>query len=686
MKKTVLLILCVGYSIVNYSHQKDSISILKESYRNTVSDSTKIVLSTKIAKLFIKKNKDSAIYYYQKAFNISKKSNDKSVKAKALYNLAFFEMISNSYVNSIKNFEELQLIYTKLNNPEKVAKIYNNIGYCYMELYDENNAFENFIKSLKIYKALNNKNGIALNYDIIGTMFYDQENYKFAQKYYADALAINLKLNDSSDIAINYTNLGNAVSDAGDYKQGLVYYQKSTEISKALKDDSGVSTNYNNIADSYKQLEDYNKAKLFLKKSLGLADKLNDKGLISVIYLNKAEIEHILNNNKLAIKYAKISNTYADESGNLEYKTNNFKTLSNACESLGNIKKAYYYNKQYISIKDSINKINQHKTAQLFKTLNELEKSNSKINKLATENEKAKLKNEKERKFIYALIIALFIFAFLAVLINTQYTKKQEAYNLLEYQNFKIYELNDEIEKQKNYLEKVNNAKDKFFSIIAHDLKNPFNSIKGFTDLLLENGDIYTEEKKKKFLKIIASSTTKASELLNNLLIWANSQSGKIEFNPEKIDLNDQILNVNSFLEAQALSKDIEIKTHLDSNIFVYADKNMINTILRNLISNAIKFTNEKGIIEITSKENKKEVFVEVKDNGVGISEEDLKHLFSLDFKKSTNGTANEQGSGLGLLLCKEFVEKNDGELTVTSELNKGSVFKFTLLKWQKNS
>lgn len=683
MKKTILLILCIGYSLVIFSQKRDSVITLKKMYESEVSDSSKFVITTKIAKLFEKTNKDSARFYYDKAYNFILDKNNKDLEGDALINLGLFDFRSRSYVNSIKHFKESLKICEYKIDKNKEARIYNYLGYCYMYLYDENSSFENFIKSLSISKAVSNKGKIADNYSGIGTLFYEQENYEFARKYYADALAINLELNDSSKIANNYIDLGNALSDAGKLKKGLEYYQKSIEILKKLNDNTGLGINYNNISDSYKELKDYKKANLFLSKALALAKKEKDKRLLSIIYLNKAAIENILNNKKLAIKFAIISIKYADEVKAIKYKAEDYKTLSKAYKALGDLKKAFYYNEKYISLNDSLDKFDKHKTALLFKSLSELEKTNLKVDKLAIENTRVKAKNKNEKKFIYGLIIAMTIFAFLLVLINGQYSKKQEAYNLLEYQNFKINEMHDEIEKQKNYLEKLNHTKDKFFSIIAHDLKNPFNSIKGFTELLLENGDSYTEERKRKFLKIIASSTTKASELLNNLLIWANSQSGKIEFNPEKLDLNRQIVNVCTFLGAQALSKEVEIKTNLESNIFVYADKNMINTVLRNLISNAIKFTNRNGLIEVSSKENKDEISVEVKDNGVGIPKDELETLFSLDSKHTHVGTANEQGTGLGLLLCNEFIKKNKGELTVTSEINKGSIFKFTLPKIQ---
>ena len=190
--------------------------------------------------------------------------------------------------------------------------------------------------------------------------------------------------------------------------------------------------------------------------------------------------------------------------------------------------------------------------------------------------------------------------------------------------------MNDEIQVQRDDLKQMNKTKDKFFSIIAHDLKNPFNSIKGFTELMIENNTDYDEEKRLKFLKIIKDSTNKASTLLNNLLIWANSQSGNLNYTPQKIELVRHVLDVVSLLEIQAIKKEIEIYNNIDHNISVKADVNMLNTILRNLISNAIKFTKPKGEIKILSNITNGMVEISVKDNGVGMLEEDIENLFQM--------------------------------------------------------
>ncbi|MGE5457647.1 MAG: sensor histidine kinase, partial [Methanococcaceae archaeon] len=181
------------------------------------------------------------------------------------------------------------------------------------------------------------------------------------------------------------------------------------------------------------------------------------------------------------------------------------------------------------------------------------------------------------------------------------------------------------------------------------------------------------------FAKLLNQSSKKAYELLENLLEWARSQTGKIEFKPMKLDLKELLSGCTSFLEQPAANKQISLVLDCRESIYVVADKNMLNLIVRNLLTNAIKFSYLNSTIKITVYIQDKFCFVSIKDSGIGISDEDLKNLFKIDVKVSRNGTSNEQGSGLGLVLCKEFIEINGGNLLVESQPGKGSEFIFTL-------
>ena len=228
-------------------------------------------------------------------------------------------------------------------------------------------------------------------------------------------------------------------------------------------------------------------------------------------------------------------------------------------------------------------------------------------------------------------------------------------------------------------LKQINASKDKFFSIIGHDLKSPFNSVIGLSKLLVEqikNNDIDGIEL---YGNLIIESSEKALGLLMNLLEWSRSQTGRIELNAEYFNLVDLINKIKLLFDDSASQKSITIKHSMPPIITVFADVDMISSVLRNLISNAIKFTMPGGEITVSATEKQNEIICSVSDSGVGISKNSIEKLFRIDQSVSTAGTQMETGTGLGLILCKEFIEKHKGRIWVESEEGNGSTFYFTL-------
>lgn len=230
-------------------------------------------------------------------------------------------------------------------------------------------------------------------------------------------------------------------------------------------------------------------------------------------------------------------------------------------------------------------------------------------------------------------------------------------------------------------LREMNSTKDKFFSIIAHDLKSPFNGIIGFSDILHEQLLKKDYNGVAEYAEIINKSSHQAMNLLSNLMEWSRSQTGRMEFNPEFVDIVSLINSSIEFLKVSAVEKSIIITHNQPHNLIVFADKAMLETVLRNLISNAIKFTPREGEVVITTEQKQNECLVLVSDTGMGIEKSNVKKLFEIDGDFSSMGTENETGTGLGLILCKDFIEKHKGRIWVESELGAGSKFYFSLPK-----
>lgn len=237
----------------------------------------------------------------------------------------------------------------------------------------------------------------------------------------------------------------------------------------------------------------------------------------------------------------------------------------------------------------------------------------------------------------------------------------------------------ESLKESETQLRELNATKDKLLSIIAHDLRSPFNGILGFTDILIENIYDFEIAETEEFVRIINSSAKNTLSLLDNLLNWAKTQTGQISFDPEIIIMSSIIREVIELSHSSAVVKDISLIQNQSDEIKVYADENMLRTVLRNLISNAIKFTKPGGNINIYVISKHNQVEISISDNGVGINDQTLNNLFDISTTTTSYDTANEKGSGLGLVLCKEFVEKLGGNIWAESEVGKGSDFKFTL-------
>ncbi len=231
-------------------------------------------------------------------------------------------------------------------------------------------------------------------------------------------------------------------------------------------------------------------------------------------------------------------------------------------------------------------------------------------------------------------------------------------------------------------LRDLNATKDKFFSIIAHDLKSPFNGILGFSDILVSQIKEKDFDGVEEFGEIIHQSSQRAMDLLTNLIEWSRAESGRMDFNPEFVDLTTLVNGIFELSNVSAIHKSIRLEKEIPKHISVFLDKRMIGSVIRNLISNAIKFTHPEGKVIFRAEQAEHELVISVSDNGVGITDKNLARLFRIDESYSVPGTQNEKGTGLGLILCKEFVEKHGGKIWVESKPGQGSTFYFTIPKF----
>ncbi|MFN0199986.1 MAG: ATP-binding protein [Bacteroidia bacterium] len=337
-----------------------------------------------------------------------------------------------------------------------------------------------------------------------------------------------------------------------------------------------------------------------------------------------------------------------------------------------------------LSITDSSVSIHQSENIAL------VEDASSQIHYSTIESLETKILSQKEslaeqKRLIYASAIICMMFIVLSGLLYIQYDTKQRAFQRISAQNQLILEKNEEIMKQqqkivyqKEQLRRLNRAKDRVFSILSHDLRAPIHSLQSFLKLL--EMKVLSEKETQTLLSKISKTTQATSDTLDSLLHWSAAQmNGDVKCNSQIICLKEIIEEVVNLCNGQAEAKNIFIENQVQGNATLYADVHHIRLILRNLITNAIKFTHPNGEVIISASLGEKKTEIHVKDNGLGMTEAQINKLFHSQTHFSTVGTAKEKGLGLGLLLCKEFVEMNKGHLFVNSEVAKGSTFTLVL-------
>ncbi len=336
------------------------------------------------------------------------------------------------------------------------------------------------------------------------------------------------------------------------------------------------------------------------------------------------------------------------------------------------VKKVQYKNDELEEHRKKIelqNEKSRQRTIELFGKMIDLKKAKKII---SIQNEELEKKNEEINRKREALESTYVKFRKRTIELFGKMVDLRKAYNIINNQK-------KEIESQRKQLHELNASKDKFFSIIAHDLKNPIAGFLGLTEVMAEDMASFTDEEKQEFIELIHKSSKQLHLLLENLLQWSRAQTGRLSYKPKKLNMYSIFQENYSLIHASAEVKQITIEEKVDREAEVWADTDMVNTILRNLLTNAVKFSERASKITVYTSIEGDKVITSVKDEGIGISDEELEKLFKIGYNKSKVGTANEEGTGLGLILCNEFVKRNGGEVIVESKEGEGSIFSFSL-------
>ncbi len=452
-----------------------------------------------------------------------------------------------------------------------------------------------------------------------------------------------------------------------DYEKAIEFQERSLEIKEELKNWIGIAASLNGLGISYKKIGDYDKALQYYQRAIEIQNETGDKlnmasslGNIGILYSELKDyeqaLEYLFRSNEIALK--------------IDYKQqiiSNYDHIAVIYEKKQEYRIALDYFEKFITLKDSVFNEQKHKQFAEMRTKYETEKKEQENVILKQKNEFNELAISRQKSLRNFLIIISLIILISMILVYNQFRLKKRAFLELEKAD-KI------IRQQRDELEMMNKTRDRFFSIISHDLKNSFTSLQMGTKLLADIEGLDKDEIKM-VSKELADSVENLYKLLENLLEWSRIQIGRIHHEPQEFVISEIIRDVLKVMAGKASQKNITLISEIKENTKVFADKNMVYSVLQNLISNAIKFTDINGEIKIRQKEIDDKLEISISDNGVGMSKTQFSKIFKIDEIISTPGTNDEKGTGLGLILCKEFIEKNGGEIQVESEEGKGTEF-----------
>ncbi len=672
-----------------------------------------------LGSLYARMGKNSeALENYNLSLAIREKNQYLSSYASTLENISRIQRKFEQYTEALNNLQKTISIRKELNDARQLASTYNEIGTLYAQQGMLADALKNYLNSLKIRQEENLTTDMSRSLVNIGITYRQLKSHQNALKYFNQALSITSDELDPIGKSYIYIHLGNTYMDLKNPTEAIVNYAEAIEFRKKVGNEQLISQAMRNLAVAYAENNQFAKANSMFDGALEIAQQKNDektqadifnelgnlslkeeKLIQAINYFEKASTIYGSNFNlerrglcirkigetQLKLKdYAKaidnltLALTLAQSTENFKLKELTLLALYDYYNKTGQPTEALSYYKMHIAVRDSLNKQVQQEAIwqasldlELNKKAEEIKQIEGEVETLRTEAQLKTLQLEQQTLFRnFLVVISLFI---LVIAIGSVYS-----YIVIRRKNTTLNLANDKLALSESELKKLVQTKDKLFSIIAHDLRSPFTALVGLTEVLATDSASMDQAKRDEIGEIIHGSSTKLLSLIDNLLHWSRSQTGKITINPQKININSLTHDVTSVLQLQATPKNIELINETPNNIHIEADYNTMSTVMRNLISNAIKFTEPNGKVTIAASQSISDTTISVTDSGVGISPENQEKLFKLEHSYSTKGTSNETGTGLGLVVCKEFVEQNNGTITVTSSLKEGTTFYVT--------
>jgi len=615
--------------------------------------------------------------------------------ARIYYILADAHEVLGSYDSSTYYVQQAMETATMIDNRKLLALGYNLLGIVQDVQGSYDRALQSFFRALAIWEERNDQEGINTAYINIGNIYGYQNEFGDAIDYYQKSLAIGREIQDTVGIVMALNNIGSSWQEMDSLDLAMDYYQQAIRVARQQGDEQIIALPLDGISHILLEQGELDEALTNAQYLLEVAKKHQNVNDQIYAYLLLAKVQWARKNFQVAIRTATQGYELAHQSGaTLELKEMS-KLLSDYHEQQGDYREAYRYRTVQLAYQDSIYSVEKRKIIYDL----ERTRADTEIEMLQKENELklsqiARSEAIIDRQLAYTAAISIVLVLLLGGLLllvrsNIQRKKTNELLSKQKEEigenNRQLIQMNQVLEQQQQQLQhqnedltRLNELKNKLLSIISHDFRSPLSSLQGIISML--NSKVLSSEEIEMVFDTLSVKVQNTTNMLDNLLKWTRNQMQGIRLAPARFSLPTLAEDVINSQIILAEKKEVELHHTVSSPLSVYADPEMIRLVLRNLISNAIKFTKKGDKITVEAKRSSENrVIVSVIDTGMGISPENQTKLFQLK-DHTTYGTDNEKGTGLGLILCREFVEKNGGEIWVESEEGKGSTFRFSLL------
>lgn len=667
----IALLFCIPMSAQN--SKKDSvekaIKRLKSQTNFKVQDTTYIDLLNELGDQQRFYKTDSLLQLSKLALEYSRSGGYKTGETEALLGLGNYYSDKGKYEKAILHFEEALALSKVVNNPKLIIRAKNDLASEYGYKGDYAKSLAHYLEAIDLSKKYDYKLMLSIMNENVANLYASQKDYVQALEFYKRVKKINEEIGDEVISAESMSNMASLYADMGKLDYAMYNANSSISIFEKHQVIDWLAYAYEIKGKTYLKENKFKWALYWYKQSEMLHKKLeDDRGKIGLLNgMAKAY---------LGLKKDSISENYALEafalSDKIKFKEDQQRcaeTLYKINKNKGNYANALKYHEIYQTLADTLSRNENKKSLTMLKTKMEHEKQKA---DLIAENKK---QLATQRNYVNAALAILLIFIVVTFLVRRS-EKIQK--NL----NTELKEKTKDLEASDHELREINRTKDKLFSIIGHDLRGPIGAFQGLLKLY-KDGEIGQSEFMD-FIPKLRHDIEHISFTLNNLLSWGQTQMNGSVTKPEVIAL-EAIVDENIHLLSEiAENKSIKLASQLASNTMAWSDGNQIDIVIRNLISNALKFTPENGMVTITALEKRDDWQISIRDTGVGMDRDTIEKLFAENENLTTYGTNNEKGTGLGLSLCKEMVEKNGGKIWVESILRKGSTFHFTTPKSKK--